>query len=82
MAAPFFWASLASIGLLSIVIPTFIGAARRGLWLCLPWLILRPFHWLCLSAAALSAIYELCRRPFYWAKTPHGISMNGGQDRP
>ena len=82
MAAPFFWASLASIGLLSIVIPTFIGAARRGLWLCLPWLILRPLHWLCLSAAALSAIYELCRHPFYWAKTPHGISTNGGQDRP
>lgn len=80
MAAPFFWASLASIGLLSIVIPTFIGAARRRLWLCLPWLILRPFHWLCLSAAALSAIYELCRRPFHWAKTPHGIRANGGQD--
>ena len=33
---------------------------------------LTPFHWLLLSVAAWAALWEICRRPHHWSKTPHG----------
>ena len=41
---------------------------RRGFWkLCL----FTPVYWTMLSLAAWCALFELWRRPHYWAKTPH-----------
>lgn len=41
---------------------------RRGFWkLCL----FTPIYWTMLSLAAWCALFELWRRPHYWAKTPH-----------
>lgn len=34
-----------------------------------------PVLWLPISLAAYLAIYELMRRPFHWAKTPHGQTV-------
>ncbi|MBO3758459.1 glycosyltransferase [Ciceribacter sp. L1K22] len=30
-----------------------------------------PLYWMMMAAAAWRAVYELRRRPFHWAKTPH-----------
>jgi glycosyltransferase XagB len=35
-------------------------------------LLLLPLYWLMLSIAAWRALYELWKRPYFWAKTPHG----------
>lgn len=36
--------------------------------------LLSPLLWLAISLAAYRAILELHRRPFHWAKTPHGLA--------
>ena len=41
---------------------------RKGYWkVCL----FTPVYWLMLSIAAWCALYELCKRPHHWNKTPH-----------
>lgn len=41
---------------------------RKGYWkVCL----FTPVYWLMLSIAAWGALYELCKRPHHWNKTPH-----------
>ncbi|MDO6964533.1 glycosyltransferase family 2 protein [Rhizobium alvei] len=41
------------------------------------WLFI-PLYWLMISAAAWHAAIELKRRPFFWKKTPHRPSGQGG----
>lgn len=43
-------------------------AERRGFWKAV---IRLPWYWTLLSAAAWSALFEIVRAPFHWAKTPH-----------
>jgi glycosyltransferase XagB len=38
-----------------------------------------PLYWPLASIAALAALIELVVRPFYWAKTAHGLSARGPQ---
>ena len=33
-----------------------------------------PLYWIAISFAAYRAIFDLIRRPYYWEKTPHGLS--------
>ena len=33
-----------------------------------------PIYWFMISLAAVKALVSLASRPFYWAKTRHGIS--------
>jgi cellulose synthase/poly-beta-1,6-N-acetylglucosamine synthase-like glycosyltransferase len=40
----------------------------------LPHLVLFPAYWLMISAAAYRAAWQLLRAPFFWEKTPHGLS--------
>ncbi len=50
------------------------GAIRMGrpkLLLALP---LMPLYWLCLAWPTYRAAIEYVRRPFYWAKTEHGLT--------
>lgn len=68
------WAGLASFGAISILVPTAVAVARVKLWSCAPFLLLRPLHWMCFSAAALRALYDLWIRPHHWSKTRHGLA--------
>ena len=53
-----------------------IGLARRGLngnaWV----LLLTPVHWLLISLAAWSALYQLLVAPYVWEKTEHGLARH------
>lgn len=51
-----------------------IGAARlnrRGL---MTYQLLLPIYWALIGVAAFRAGYELITRPFFWAKTQHGLT--------
>ncbi|MFO0990592.1 MAG: glycosyltransferase [Hyphomicrobiales bacterium] len=37
------------------------------------WLVLTPFYWLMISAAAWLALWQLIRNPYGWNKTRHGL---------
>ncbi|MGN6516325.1 MAG: glycosyltransferase [Rhizomicrobium sp.] len=51
-----------------------LSPLRRG-WLELaPYGLTAPFYWLLISCAGLRALVQLCLRPWYWDKTPHGLS--------
>lgn len=45
----------------------------------LPAQLLLPVYWLLHSVAALLAVHELLRRPYFWAKTSHGQSRMARQ---
>jgi glycosyltransferase XagB len=53
-----------------------LGPIRRG------WLELIPFsftlfaYWILISVAAYKGLWQLVRDPFFWEKTPHGISRH------
>jgi cellulose synthase/poly-beta-1,6-N-acetylglucosamine synthase-like glycosyltransferase len=52
-----------------------LGPYRRG-WLDLsPYALLVPFYWLLISIAAYRALWQLARDPWYWEKTPHGLTQ-------
>ena len=74
MIANYCWTGLALSGFAALSLPTLLGAWRRGLVTSLIWLGLRAPHWALMSWAALHAIYELSYRPYYWAKTRHGLN--------
>lgn len=33
-----------------------------------------PLYWIAISFAAYRAVFDFIRRPYYWEKTPHGLS--------
>ena len=37
--------------------------------------LLTPLYWLLLSIGAWAGVLSLIRRPYYWAKTEHGVSL-------
>ena len=39
-----------------------------------PHILYLPIYWLLISAAGLKALAQLIYAPFYWEKTPHGLS--------
>jgi hypothetical protein len=47
---------------------------RRGLTELTPYGLTVPVYWLLVSLAALRALWQLARNPFYCDKTPHGLS--------
>jgi len=57
----------------SILVST-LGLKRLGLLRLAPYQILFPFYWVLNSVAAFLAIYELFSRPYFWAKTKHGVT--------
>lgn len=63
---------LALAGVWAIVIPAVVAARQRRLKVSAGALALLPVYYLLISAAAWTAIYDLARRPHYWAKTAHG----------
>jgi len=51
-----------------------MGLVKLGLSHLIKYQILLPFYWMLNSLAALLAAYELLTRPYFWAKTKHGIT--------
>lgn len=51
-----------------------MGMVRLGMRSLLWWQLLLPFYWLLTSWASIRALYELMFRPYFWAKTPHGLT--------
>jgi cellulose synthase/poly-beta-1,6-N-acetylglucosamine synthase-like glycosyltransferase len=73
---PFIELYLATIaaGYLTTIAIGLMGLARRGL-LHEAWVLaLTPVYWLCLSAAAWRALYQLLTEPYRWEKTDHGLA--------
>lgn len=62
------------IGNSMIVFMNMIAVWRRKLYRLTPWALLSPFYWILHSVAAWNAQMQLVSNPFYWEKTPHGIS--------
>jgi cellulose synthase/poly-beta-1,6-N-acetylglucosamine synthase-like glycosyltransferase len=57
----------------------FIGLSRRRLLRSAGYLLLLPFYWLLLSAAAWRAVFQLIRSPYRWEKTDHGLARTSRQ---
>ncbi|VAW19287.1 Glycosyl transferase, group 2 family protein [hydrothermal vent metagenome] len=57
----------------SILVST-LGLKRLGLLRLAPYQILFPIYWILNSVAAFLAVYELFSRPYFWAKTKHGVT--------
>jgi len=70
------------LGLVSALWAAALGLVRRGWLSALPWLVLLPFYYVLVSAAAWLALYELIVRPYFWSKTEHGRQRNDRHNRP
>ncbi len=62
------------VGYSSAAIVSTLGLKRIGMSHLAPYLLLLPFYWVLNSIAAVIAIIELFTRPYYWAKTQHGLT--------
>ena len=51
-----------------------IAIGRRGLASLTADTLMMPAYWLLISVAAVKALFQFLRRPFYWEKTTHGLS--------
>lgn len=70
------------IAITSLIIGNFLymyyymmGCARRGYFGIIKYVLLTPFYWLFMSAAAWTAIYLLIKKPHHWSKTLHGLHL-------
>jgi cellulose synthase/poly-beta-1,6-N-acetylglucosamine synthase-like glycosyltransferase len=87
VGAPLFDAGLGGLhaltllgGLATTIATGLLGLARRGL-LASAWVVLlAPWHWLLLAAAAARAAYQLLRDPYRWEKTEHGLARSSRRD--
>lgn len=59
-----------------LIFMNIIAVWRRELYNLTPWALLNPVYWILHSIAAWKAQWQIIRKPFYWEKTPHGISKN------
>ncbi len=57
----------------AIIVST-LGLKRLGMLRLAPYQLLFPFYWVLNSVAAVLAMYELFARPYFWAKTRHGMT--------
>ena len=51
-----------------------LGLSRLGLGHLIAYQFLLPIYWMMNSLAAVLAVYELLTRPYFWAKTEHGVT--------
>lgn len=63
------------IGYGAVLCSNYQAIAEFKRWRLLLTLLTAPIYWLLISLAAWFAIYEYIRKPFYWAKTEHGVSQ-------
>ena len=53
-----------------------IGAAKRGHWSVVKYVLFVPLYWIMTSIAAVVAFYQLFVKPHYWEKTEHGLHLD------
>jgi cellulose synthase/poly-beta-1,6-N-acetylglucosamine synthase-like glycosyltransferase len=53
-----------------------LAPIRRGLLELIPYSFSLFGYWVLLSAAAYRAVWQLLHDPFFWEKTPHGLSRH------
>jgi len=58
----------------SAILLALVGLVRLGWKKLLGWQLLLPVYWVLTSLAAVLALYQLMVRPYFWAKTPHGVT--------
>lgn len=51
-----------------------IGCIRLGKYSIVKYAFLVPFYWLAMNLSAWSALYQFIYKPYYWAKTNHGLT--------
>jgi cellulose synthase/poly-beta-1,6-N-acetylglucosamine synthase-like glycosyltransferase len=76
------WVFICLTGVASALWPAVIGMRRRRLHAGVGWLCCLPVRYLLLSCAAWSGVFEFVRRPFYWAKTEHGLARTSRSSNP
>lgn len=64
-----------SLSLNMAILTGLVGALRAGKPNLALYAPLMPIYWLLLFWPVVKAFIELWRRPFYWHKTPHGVSL-------
>ncbi len=52
-----------------------LGCAKRQHWDLMKYVYVIPFYWLCISIAALRALFQLIFSPHFWEKTHHGLHL-------
>ena len=57
-----------------LVFLSLLAPLRRGWLFLIPYALTVPLYWLLVSLAAWRAAGAFLLRPFYWAKTPHGLT--------
>jgi hypothetical protein len=70
------WPAMVSLAVGQMVMlacATLAMMRRRSTWL-LWWVATLPLYWTLGAIAAWKAVLELVAAPFYWDKTPHGLS--------
>lgn len=74
------------MGLFSLIIGNFlymyyymIGCYKREEDAIIKYVIFVPLYWLAMSVAAWRAVYQVIRKPHYWAKTKHGLHLKSNR---
>ena len=68
--------TLLLLGVISCVWPLLLGMKRRRMWYLAKYLPLLPVYYLLTTAAGWGALVELCRDPYSWNKTEHGLAQS------
>lgn len=70
------WTSVFAAGIPAILWPALLGMKRRRILNLWPSLLLLPPYCFIICCAAWMSIYDLMKRPQYWAKTEHGLARS------
>lgn len=70
------------IGYLAAMLLGFFSLLKLGFWRILTSVLGMPLYWFLISFAAYRAIYQLITDPFYWEKTPHGLTKMKAEGSP
>jgi cellulose synthase/poly-beta-1,6-N-acetylglucosamine synthase-like glycosyltransferase len=75
---PYPFAAICTIGFIAgngvMIALNVLAVTRRKIYRLALWALIAPFYWLLLSLAAWRALFQLVHKPFYWEKTPHGLT--------
>jgi len=52
-----------------------IGCVKKNHYDLVKYAYLVPIYWIGMSIAAWIALIRIIHKPFYWAKTPHGLHL-------
>ena len=77
LAAWLWWVGAVNIlaAYLATIVLAFLTLARQGRRDLFVSALFSPLYWLPVSVAAYLALWDWYRRPFFWAKTPHGTGV-------